>query len=94
MCSRFNQSHQQGSQQRLHYNGAFAAILADGSVVTWGDAESDGDSAVRAQLKTVQQIQATACAFASILGDGSVVTWRDADSGGDSSAVRDQLSCG
>ena len=47
-----------------------------------------GDSsAVRDQLKGVQQIQATWRAFAAILADGSVLTWGDADYGGDSSAV-------
>ena len=70
----------------------FAAILADGSVVTWGDAGCGGDSsAVGDQLRGVQQVQATALAFAAILADGSVVTWGDAVRGGDSSAVRDQL---
>ena len=55
-------------------DGAFAAILADGSVVTWGDPGSGGDSrAVRDQLKNVQQIQASERAFA-ILGGGSLVT--------------------
>ena len=55
---------------------AFAAILGDGSVVTWGDDRHGGDSsAVRDQLKTVQQIQATNAliddggAFAAILAD-------------------------
>ena len=49
--------------------GAFAAILGDGSVVTWGDADCGGDSsAVQAQLKDVQQIQANTGAFAAILG--------------------------
>ena len=72
---------------------AFAAILEDGSVVTWGHASHGGDSsAVRDQLKGVQQIQATGKAFAAILEDGSVVTWgASADCGGDSSAVQDQL---
>ena len=71
---------------------AFAAILGDGSVVTWGQADRGGDnSAVQDQLKNVQQIQASAGAFAAILGDGSVVTWGDAAAGGDSSAVQDQL---
>ena len=52
---------------------AFAAILGDGSVVTWGHASHGGDSsAVQRQLKNVQQIQATGAAFAAILGDGSV----------------------
>ena len=71
--------------------GAFAAILADGSVVTWGSGHAGRSSAVRDQLKGVQQIQATSAAFAAILEDGSVVTWGDRDWGGDSSAVRDQL---
>ena len=44
----------------LGSKAAFAAILGDGSVVTWGDAAKGGDSsAVRDQLKNVQQIQAT-----------------------------------
>ena len=41
---------------------AFAAILADGSVVAWGDPQRGGDSStVRDQLRlrNVQQIQAT-----------------------------------
>ena len=45
---------------------AFAAILADGSVVTWGDPIFGGDSsAVQDQLKTVQHIQATGLCFRS-----------------------------
>ena len=55
---------------------AFAAILADGSVVTWGHPDFGGDSSeVQYQLKGVQQVQATETAFAAILADGSVVTW-------------------
>ena len=60
--------------------------------MTWGHENWGGDSsAVRDQLRGVQQIQATKRAFAAILEDGSVVTWGDADCGGDSSAVQDQL---
>ena len=71
---------------------AFAALRADGSVVTWGDAATGGDSsAVQDQLRGVQQIQATEFAFAALLADGSVVTWGRAGHGGDSSAVQDQL---
>ena len=48
-------------------DGDFAAILEDGSVVTWGRAGSGGDSsAVRDQLKGVRQIQATEKAFAEV----------------------------
>ena len=72
---------------------SFAAILGDGSVVTWGNALYDGgdSSAVQDQLKNVQQIQASYSAFAAVLGDGSVVTWGQAEFGGVSSAVQDQL---
>ena len=71
---------------------AFAALLGDGSVVTWGHAEHGGNSsAVQHQLKNVQGIQATGKAFAAMLGEGSVVTWGHAKYGGDSSAVQDLL---
>ena len=70
----------------------FAAILANGSVVTWGAARYGGDSsAAQGRLNSVQQIQASSRAFAAILGDGSVATWGDATSGGDNSNVQDQL---
>ena len=71
---------------------AFAAILDDGSVVTWGSTRSGGNShEVEKLLRDVQQIQASSGAFAAILGDGSVVTWGDASCGGDSSAVQARL---
>ena len=55
--------------------GAFAAILGDGLVVTWGDPKyGDDSSAVQHQLRNVRHIQATPDAFAAILADGSVVT--------------------
>eukprot|EP00439_Symbiodinium_sp_Y106_P073288 s28_g13.t2 len=76
-------------------SAAFAAILGDGTVATWGDARSGGDSnAMQAQMKTVQQIQATWAAFAAILGDGSVATWGHAGNGGDSSVVQGGDSSG
>ena len=62
---------------------AFAAILADGSVVAWGDPEQGGDCVdVQEQLQNVQHIQASAGAFAAILADGSVVTWGESEYGG------------
>ena len=73
-------------------HGAFATIVGDGSVVTWGDGGCGGDcSDVQDRLRDVQQIQASPMAFAAILGNGSVVTWGDARNGGDSSAVQHQL---
>ena len=66
----------------LHTYEAFAAILADGSVVTWGDACCGGESsAVRDQLKGVQQIQAAGEAFAAVRED----------CGGDSLAIERQV---
>ena len=48
-------------QQMKATGDAFAAILADGSVVAWGDPYCGGDcSAVQDQLRNVQQIQAAA----------------------------------
>ena len=71
---------------------AFAGILGDGSVMTWGDADCGGDcSAVQDRLCGVQQIQSNNSAFAAILGDGSVIAWGRAGNGGDSSAVKDRL---
>jgi hypothetical protein len=72
---------------------AFAMWCCGGDrVVTWGHPSCGGDSsAVRGQLRNVQQIQATSAAFAAILADRSVVTWGDSCFGGDSSEVRGQL---
>ena len=59
----------------------FAAVRADGSIVTWGDANFGRDSsAAQDQLSNVRQVQATAEAFAASRDDGSVITW-----GGDAS---------
>ena len=71
---------------------AFAAILTDVSVVTWGNRNSGGDSgAVQDQLKDVQQIQASEHVFAPIRSHWSVVTSGNRDCRGDSRAVQDQL---
>ena len=70
----------------------FVAILADGSVVTWGAPDHGGDSSrVQEQLPNVQQISGTDLAFGATLADQSVVTWGTQDCGGDSSRVQDQL---
>ena len=71
---------------------AFAAVLGDGSAVTWGNATDWVDSrAVKGLLKNVQQVQSSDGAFAAVRGDGSVVTWGVSGRGGDSSAVQNQL---
>ncbi|MFM2668487.1 Ig-like domain-containing protein [Vibrio mediterranei] len=84
------------TQQVVSGESAFAAIKADGSVVTWGEANFGGDSsAVQSQLTNVQSISTVSTigrAFAAIKADGSVVTWGEASRGGDSSAVQSQLT--
>ena len=68
--------------QQIYSTGcAFAALLGNGRVVTWGHADYGGDSsAVQGELKdqVVQQIYSTDFAFAAVLGNGRVVTWGDA----------------
>ena len=78
---------------RIQANGKiFAAIRADGSVVTWGNSQFGADiSEVQEQLRDVQQLQAAEYAFAAIRADGTVVTWGKGPKGGDSSGVQDQL---
>jgi alpha-tubulin suppressor-like RCC1 family protein len=71
---------------------AFAAIKADGGVVTWGQKENGGDSAaVAGQLTNVVEVFSNTFAFAALRGDGSVVTWGNASLGGNSAAVAASL---
>ena len=60
-------------------NLAFAAILANGSVVTWGHPRYGGDcSAVQDQLKNVQLVQATNLRhLLRSWPNGSAVSWGD-----------------
>ena len=81
----------QNVQQIQASQHAFAAILGDGSVVTWGSAACGGDSsAVRDQLQNVQHIAASNDVFAAILCDGSVVIWGKFGQGGESD-LQEQL---
>ncbi|CAE7942083.1 unnamed protein product [Symbiodinium sp. KB8] len=59
---------------------AVAALLKDGSVVCWGDAEERGDcQAVERQLRrsgrSVTHIRGSSAGFGAVCSDGSVVTW-------------------
>jgi len=78
--------------------GAFAALKADGSVVTWGPDKYGGDSTKVADglAGGVTQIFSNEYSFAALKQDGSVVTWgyRGLGMGGDSSAVADKLRSG
>ena len=75
-------------------NNAFAAILTDGSVVTWGDPDCGGNSSkVQEELVGVQQVQATPYAFVAMVDNGFAVTWGDLNTccGIDSSQLQEQL---
>ena len=79
-------------QQIYSTERAFAAVLADGNVVTWGQPGYGGDSSgVQDQLKNVQEICGSQSSFAAVLADGSIVEWGNQDHGGDSSTIEDDL---
>ena len=72
---------------------AFAALLADGSVVSWGTYTHGGDSEdIQDQLKNIQFIASTTMAFCAVTKNGKFVTWGRGDEGGDSTAIQRQLS--
>ncbi|MFO1369172.1 MAG: hypothetical protein U1F46_09255 [Marinagarivorans sp.] len=71
---------------------SFAALLNDGSVVTWGEPKWGGDSSsVRNKLKGVQKIYASKGAFAALKDDGSLVVWGNPTSGGDATNIQEDL---
>eukprot|EP00435_Cladocopium_sp_Y103_P025584 s3822_g6.t1 len=62
---------------------ALAALLADGRVQTFGDAEWGGDcSAVQGQLLEVTAVRNAGGAFAALKADGTVVAWGQPGHGG------------
>ncbi|CAK8991260.1 3'-cyclic-nucleotide 2'-phosphodiesterase/3'-nucleotidase [Durusdinium trenchii] len=65
----------------------FAAILQDGSVLTWGRSST---KRVR-PLSDVQKVVCSFSAFAAILSDGKVVTWGQCEDGGNSGKVAKEL---
>ena len=55
---------------------AFAALRADGHIVTWGSPEFGGDSeSAQGMLYDIQEIQSSRCAFAALREDGQVISW-------------------
>ncbi|KJF82118.1 Ig-like domain-containing protein [Photobacterium angustum] len=63
---------------------AYAAIMKDGSVQVWGQADKGGNiSGIENQLSSgVVDIFSTSSAFAALKKDGTVVVWGDESSGG------------
>jgi hypothetical protein len=73
---------------------AFAALLRNGAVVTWGDSWAGGDSsAVAAQLQSqMVHLISTQTAFVAFKFDSGIVVWGNRWYGGDASSVAGQLA--
>eukprot|EP00435_Cladocopium_sp_Y103_P004075 s2043_g1.t1 len=63
-----------GVQSVVATKSAFAALKADGSVISWGKASEGGDSRA-VNLDSVVKLAASAYAFAALRADGGVVFW-------------------
>ena len=71
---------------------AYAALMADGSVYTWGNVDYGGNSqSAQSQLTDIVDIKPGGHAFAAIKSDGGVIAWGDALRGGDLSSVKNEL---
>ncbi len=82
---------------RVYSTGfSFAALKANGSVVTWGDSRFGGSSSTVASALSsgVVHVASNFYAFAALKSNGSVVTWGNSSYGGNSSTVASQLSSG
>ena len=83
-CCAHVQTRLKGVKQIQATRLAFAALLSDETVVTWGHPNFGGDSSrVHEKLQNVQQIHATSAAFAAQLGNGTIVAWGDPNAGGE-----------
>ena len=73
---------------------AFAALKADGSIVSWGSVEQGGERIALPNTigSSFRQIVSTGTAFAALKADGTVVTWGDRINGGDMSSVAKLLT--
>ena len=82
-----------GHQEKLFSNdGAFACLLHDGSVQTWGSPAHGGDTLhISRILVRVNTIVSTRAAFAALREDGQIVTWGCRDSGGDCGALAEHV---
>ncbi|CAK9008769.1 unnamed protein product [Durusdinium trenchii] len=73
-------------------DAAFAALLGDRTVVTWGHRHCGGDTLkLQDRLKDVRSIHANSGAFTALLEDGTVVAWGLDEVGGYSGRIEDEL---
>ena len=75
-----------GVQSFASTQAAWAALMTDGTVVTWGSSNNGGDSsAVASQLTDIVQISGARCKFTARKSTGKAIMW-GGNSGCDSSA--------
>ncbi|WP_371373793.1 Ig-like domain-containing protein [Thalassotalea aquiviva] len=78
--------------------GGYAALRADGSIVSWGsDVVNSSFAVVQNKLdgtNKVSKIVTNDCAFVALLENKSVVTWGYPECGGNNSDVSEQLNYG
>ena len=70
-----------GIREVVSTSAAFAALLADGSVMTWGVEDFGGDSSLVAKdLYDIEYLAGSFSAFAAVRKDSRVFIWGGADS--------------
>ena len=69
---------------------SFAAIMSDGSIVSWGSVSTDGDEEIKRFTESgpFQQIFSNRHAFAAVRHDGKLITWGNGGRGGEKRAAR------
>jgi len=83
-----------GVRQIFSCGDGFAAVLADGSAISWRSRDQWITIDANSQEARIKAISSTNYAFAAIRENGSVSTWGDSASGGDSSRVSEKISQG
>jgi hypothetical protein len=71
---------------------AFAALLNNGTVITWGRADIGGDSTtIKHKLVNIEFLYSNKSGFSALSHEGKVVTWGHWSLVDDSAKVQDQL---
>ena len=106
----YKQSYQSRTDVEKRNYGAFAAIKADGSVITWGNTNYGGDTRtshtidellkyfditfIQQPISNTTHIYSNEYSFAALSINGAVVTWGKSKYGGDSSSISSKLASG
>jgi alpha-tubulin suppressor-like RCC1 family protein len=83
-----------GVRQIFSCGDGFAAVLADGSAISWRSRDQWLTIDANSEETRIKTISSTNYAFAALRENGSVSTWGDSYSGGHSSHLSEKLSQG